>query len=233
VKGDQTTDPYSSCDLTRAQFRVLSVKTSLNSLQFLFIKPSTLFALLEILSIWEFQDSLWFVRKPRSENSAVTSRVVPPNCRGAKIGERLFVIRTILHFFVLKLIWFSRLQETKLFRSSWSDSWSHGCWMTLEVLQSSAYKATKLVGETTSGRSLTSGRSFTNEIADCMCHNGAWNYNSKTNNTTRLEARNKQRKLLTSDLCSGRKKAKEKLLISPNDTPCKLRTTPSMRLLKT
>ena len=29
------------------------------------------------------------------------------------------------------------------------------------------------------------------------------------------------------------KKAKEKLLISPNDAPCKLRTTPSMRLRKT
>ena len=31
----------------------------------------------------------------------------------------------------------------------------------------------------------------------------------------------------------GAKKAKEKLLISPNDAPCKLRMTPSMRLRKT
>ena len=47
-----------------------------------------------------------------------------------------------------------------------------------------------------------------------------------------LKRRNKKGKLLTSDLCSGAKKAKEKLLISPNDTPCKLSTTPSMRLRK-
>ena len=44
VKGDQTTNPQSSCDLTKVQYRVLSVETSLKSLQLLFIKPSTLLA---------------------------------------------------------------------------------------------------------------------------------------------------------------------------------------------
>ena len=77
--------------------------------------------------------------KPRSENSAVTWRVVPSSCRGAsRIGELFFGIRFSLHCFVLKLIWFSPLQGTKSFTSSWNDSWSHGRWMTLEVLQSSA-----------------------------------------------------------------------------------------------
>ena len=54
VKADQTTDPYSNCDPTKAQYRVLSVATSLKSLQFLFIKPGTLFALLLLL---------WFMRE--------------------------------------------------------------------------------------------------------------------------------------------------------------------------
>ena len=75
--------------------------------------PSTLFALLEILSMWEFQDSLWLVSRPRSENSAVTSRVVPPNCRGAKLGERFFVIRIYLHFFVLTLITYDLADSRK------------------------------------------------------------------------------------------------------------------------
>ena len=70
----------------------------------------------------------------------------------------------------------------------------------------------------------------TNEIADCMCHNEAWNYNSKTNNITDWKREIKKENCLHLICAPDAKKAKEKLLISPNDAPCKLRTTPSMRL---
>ena len=67
---------YSSWDLTNVQYRVRKVVTSFRPLHVLLMRPRILLALLDILSIWAFQDSVLVVTKPRSQNSDVSSKVL-------------------------------------------------------------------------------------------------------------------------------------------------------------
>ena len=73
--GDQIMVQYSSWDLTRAQYSVVTVATSFRHLQVLLIRARILFGLLDILSTRAFQDSLLLVTKPRSQNSEVSYRM--------------------------------------------------------------------------------------------------------------------------------------------------------------
>ena len=80
VNGHQTTEQYSRFDLTREQYKVFRVHSSLRSIHVLLIKPNILFALAVIISIWEFQDKPLLVNIPKSLNSLTSSRTVSLNC---------------------------------------------------------------------------------------------------------------------------------------------------------
>jgi len=60
VCGDHTTDPYSTCDLTNAQYSTFKVSMSFQPLQVLLSKPKILLALFVMASTWEFQERWWW-----------------------------------------------------------------------------------------------------------------------------------------------------------------------------
>ena len=80
VNGHQTTEQYSRFDLTREQYKVFRVDSSLRSTHVLLIKPNILFALAVIISIWGFQDKPFLVNIPKSLNSLTSSRTVSLKC---------------------------------------------------------------------------------------------------------------------------------------------------------
>ena len=109
----------SKLDLTREQNKVFKAAVSLRSLHVLFIRPSILFALAVIMSVWEFQDKLQSVNIPGSLNSLTSSRKVSFICTLLVKGTCFLVILIILHFLVLKSIWLRWLHWWSLSRSSW------------------------------------------------------------------------------------------------------------------
>ena len=104
VNGHQRTEQYSRFDLTREQYKVFGVDSSLRSLHVLLSKPNILFALAVIISIWEFQDKQLLVNIPKSLNSLTSSRTVSLNCTLLIEGTCFLVILMILHFLELKSI---------------------------------------------------------------------------------------------------------------------------------